>query len=351
MVELNDKESLKKQDLTIEKALEEFNSIFEKVSNLKNKIESEIVNINTVFDKTMNDIKQYFVEKHEELLKEENDLIEKLQNEVTKVKEKMENTLSEINEQIRLNDRINKIKNKLEKDDANLIKIISFISKIKNSMNIMNETIKKPLKNIKFNFLKEKKSLNFEEYNINNMNNINQFNVDSKILDESNRKEEFLNLIFEWSGFKNMVLLYRGTKDGMNSKNFHKKCDNQGKTITLFRNIKGNIFGGYASIPWSTESGTWKSAPESFVFTLTNEFNIKPTKLLSKHNQKEYKEVYHHESYGPTFGNDFGLYSDFHGWACKFQTYEEISGKSQSLITGENSSKLSINEIEVFKIE
>ena len=83
-------------------------------------------------------------------------MIEKLQNEVTKVKEKMENTLSEVNEQIRLNDRINKITNKLEKDDANLIKIISFISKIKNSMNIMNETIKKPLKNIKFNFLKEK---------------------------------------------------------------------------------------------------------------------------------------------------------------------------------------------------
>ena len=48
MVELNYKESLKKQDLTIEKAFEEFNSLFEKVSNLKNKIESEIVNINTV---------------------------------------------------------------------------------------------------------------------------------------------------------------------------------------------------------------------------------------------------------------------------------------------------------------
>ena len=105
-------------------------------------------------------------------------------------------------------------------------------------MNIMNETIKKPLKNIKFNFLKEKKSLNFEEYNINNMNNINQFNVDSKILDESNRKEEFLNLIFDWSGFKNMVLLYRGTKDGMNSNNFHKKCDNQGKTIIKIYSIK-----------------------------------------------------------------------------------------------------------------
>ena len=202
--------------------------ISEKVLNLKDKIEKEIININDLFDKTMNDIKQYFIEKHEELIKDEKELIEKLQNEVTKVKEKMENTLSEINEEIRLSERINKISNKIEKDDENLIKIISFISKIKNSITTMNETMKKPLKNIKFNFQKEKKSLNFEEYYI---INLNQFNVDSKILEESNRKEEFLNLIYEWVGCKKMTLLYRGTRDGMTSKHFHDKCDNQGKTI------------------------------------------------------------------------------------------------------------------------
>ena len=202
--------------------------ISEKVSNIKDKIEKEIININNLFDKTMNDIKQYFIEKHEELIKEENELIVKLQNEVTKVKEKMENTLSEINEEIRLSERINKISNKIEKDDANLMKIISFISKIKNSITTMNETLKKPLKNIKFNFQKEKKSLNFEEYYI---NNLNQFNADSKILEESNRIEEFLNLIYEWVGCKKMTLLYRGTRDGMTSKHFHDKCDNQGKTI------------------------------------------------------------------------------------------------------------------------
>ena len=275
-----------------------------------------------------------------------------MQNEVTKVKEKMENTLSEINEEIRLNERINKITNKLEKDDENLVKIISFISKIKNTMKIMNETMKKPLKNIKFNFQKENKSINFEEYNIND--NMSKFNVDSKILEESNRKDEFLNLIFEWSGYKNMTLLYRGTKDGMTSKHFHEKCDNQGKTITLYRNIKGNIFGGFASIPWSIEGETWKSAPESFIFTLTNVFNISPTKLQSKHDKKQCKEVYHRISYGPTFGNDFGLFEDFtkRGWAFKFKTYEDISGKSNSLLTGENENKeeLFINEIEVFKV-
>ena len=42
-----------------------------------------------------------------------------------------------------------------------------------------------------------------------------------------------------------MELLYRGTRDGMNSKNFHEKCDEKGPTITLFRNDKGNLFGGY----------------------------------------------------------------------------------------------------------
>ena len=140
----------------------------------------------------------------------------------------MENTLSEINEEIRLSDRINKISNKIEKDDENQVKIISFISKIKNSIKMMNETIKKPLKNIKFNFQKESKSLNFEEYNL---NNTMKLNTDSKILSESNRKDEFINLIYEWIGHKNMTLLYRGSKDGMTSKDFHEKCDNQGKTI------------------------------------------------------------------------------------------------------------------------
>ena len=140
----------------------------------------------------------------------------------------------------------------------------------------------------------------------------------------------------------------------MTSKVFHEKCDNQGKTITLYRNIKGNIFGGFASIPWSTEGGSWVSAPESFIFTLTNVFNIRPTKLLSKQDPKDYKEVYHNRIYGPTFGNDVGLYQDFtkSGWALKFKTYEDISGKSNSLITGENENytDLFINEIEVFKV-
>jgi len=59
------------------------------------------------------------------------------------------------------------------------------------------------------------------------------YNCDSTILDESGRKNELLQKIFEWSGYKKMELLYRGTRDGPESKIFHNKCKNQGPKISL----------------------------------------------------------------------------------------------------------------------
>ena len=271
---------------------------------------------------------------------------------MTKTKEKLENLLTETNEEIKLGERIKKITNKIEKEDKNIIKIISFISKIKESIQNMIETTSKPLKNIKFNFEEEKRTINFEEYSLFEEVDINK--IDSVILGESNRKGEFLKLLFEWTGCKNIELLYRGTRDGMTSKNFHDKCDNQGKTITLYKNNKGNIFGGYASISW-TKEGSWKDAPNSFIFTLTNNYNYKPTKFPKKIKNAECGEVYHSGGYGPTFGNDLGLYSNFNekGWALKFKTFQDILGKTNSLFTGnenENDSSLSIKELEVFKL-
>ena len=48
-----------------------------------------------------------------------------------------------------------------------------------------------------------------------------------------------------------MQLLYRGTRDGYEPKNFHDKCDNKGPTITLYQNEKC-IFGGYNSNSWAS---------------------------------------------------------------------------------------------------
>ena len=77
--------------------------------------------------------------------------------------------------------------------------------------------------------------------------------IDSKILSNSEKKNEYLKKIYEWSQYKSMELLFRGTRDGMNSRNFHEKCDNKGPNITLLRNDKGNIMGGFSPISWTCE--------------------------------------------------------------------------------------------------
>ena len=175
--------------------------------------------------------------------------------------------------------------------------------------------------------------------------------VDSIILKESQKGEEYLQKIYEWSGYKKMELLYRGTRDGDSSDIFHQKCDNQGPTICLFKNDKC-IFGGYASISW-TNSGNTKSAPNSFLFTLLNIYKTPPTKFdLSNENNG----VFHAKTDGPTFGSSTIYISQ--NYKVKSTTnfpthYSDTLGKGRSIFTGEtdnNYNNLNLKEIEVFKL-
>ena len=142
----------------------------------------------------------------------------------------------------------------------------------------------------------------------------------------------------------------------MTSNVFHNKFDNKGESITLIKNEKENIFGGYASISWtSPNSATWYSAPESFIFTLSNIYNTEPTKFPSKNDKKE---VYHSSGHGPCFGGgtDLGVYGDIlnsGGWSWFPNTYQDILDKGKSIFTGDSNNsnaKFKIKEIEVFKI-
>jgi hypothetical protein len=109
--------------------------------------------------------------------------------------------------------------------------------------------------------------------------------IDSLILDQSNRAEEFSKKIYEWTGYNDMELLYRGSRDGSTSKDFHDRCDNKGPTICLYKNDKDYIFGGYASISWTNDGG-YRPASDSFIFTLTNIHGTEPTKFPNKTKDK-----------------------------------------------------------------
>ena len=70
----------------------------------------------------------------------------------------------------------------------------------------------------------------------------------------------------------------------MTNINFHNKCDNQGPTIVLIQSDKDYIFGGFPSISWisndKNDSSAYHSAPESFLFTLENMYDILHLKNL-----------------------------------------------------------------------
>ena len=184
---------------------------------------------------------------------------------------------------------------------------------------------------------------------------------DSVILSESNKNNEFVKKLLEWSGYKAMKLLYRGTKDGAFAKNFHEKCDNQGPTITLCKNKEGYIFGGYSSNAWKSEGG-YCTSPNSFLFSLTNIFGTEPIKFPLIDNNSN-KSIYNNGSYMPTFGNGHDLnirdnFIDNNAQIYFTYTYKDTLGKGRAVFTGNiNDNDLSdgykyskIKEVEVFKL-
>ena len=131
-----------------------------------------------------------------------------------------------------------------------------------------------------------------------------------------------------------MELIYRGARDGSNSNIFHNKCDNQGPTICLFKNEKGNIFGGYTSISW-TSNGDYKFVNDCFIFTLTNIHGTAPTKYP---NINSNYSVYHHSGYGPVFGggNEICIYGNYLNSTSSSstigQSYQDLLGKGCSIL-------------------
>ncbi len=178
--------------------------------------------------------------------------------------------------------------------------------------------------------------------------------LDSVILRDSNKENYYFNKINEWINFNNLELIYRGSRDGTTADIFHKKCDNQGPTLCLYKNNKNNIFGGYSSISWTSAKGKYYSAPESFLFTLSNIYNIEPTKFPNS----DSNSVYHYYDYGPSFGGgvDIIIYQDFKNSNSNSgfpSSYQDVLGKGKSIFTGDlnnNNSDFKVEEIEVFKV-
>ncbi|KAL6612115.1 TLD-domain-containing protein [Neocallimastix sp. 'constans'] len=89
-------------------------------------------------------------------------------------------------------------------------------------------------------------------------------------------------------------LLFRKTRDGSTTKDFHDKCDNKGNTIVFIETTTGYKFGGYTELQWD-KSETGKKDNSTFIFSLN-----KRQKYTARNDNYS---IFCSKTLGPNFGN------------------------------------------------
>ena len=64
-------------------------------------------------------------------------------------------------------------------------------------------------------------------------------------------------------------LLFTASINGDGSNSFHEFCDGKGPTVTVVKGENGFIFGGYVTVPFSSDNKSHYD-DKAFLFSLTN---------------------------------------------------------------------------------
>ena len=116
--------------------------------------------------------------------------------------------------------------------------------------------------------------------------------------------------------------------------------------LYLYLKMKMDI---YASIDL-TSYGNYRSATDSFIFTLTNKYNIEPTKFPNTDTRYSIND---NSNSGPRFGGGHDIYIGFTSNYTNFPSsaYKDVLGKGYSIFKGNNDNyNFNLKEIEVFKL-
>jgi len=168
LIDINDKDSLKSNNISYKESITEFDEFFKKMKNIKQKIEEEIEDINNSHKKIMEEITSSFNDQRFQINKKEKQLKLELDEKVTDVKNDLEICLRESNDIISSFERIYKTIKIYEKKNIILeeLKSLYYISEINKNNEIAKELLRKPIKNINI-ILNKGDVLNYKEYYFN----------------------------------------------------------------------------------------------------------------------------------------------------------------------------------------
>ena len=257
MLEITDDEPWKKENITIDKSKGDFDKAFEKVNSLKDSIENEIDKINKLYDKIYSEVTKSFEIKYEKLIKQENEIKEELQNKVTQTKEKLENFLTESNDIIRVCEKINKGIKSLEKEEEkNMIKVLSYVAKMKTNKEDTNSVLIKLMKSLDMKFQEDQTNIKYEEYFFNWIQNPKNIQIkDIKLhsanvtwdIDDINinkidkSKLKYRIIIRELKKGEKFKQIYEGSEKKFLIENLSKNSSYEIGIYSIFENLMSNI--------------------------------------------------------------------------------------------------------------
>jgi hypothetical protein len=164
--------------------------------------------------------------------------------------------------------------------------------------------------------------------------------------------------IFSNLGWKNFRLLYRGSRNGLNSPDFHKHCDGHSNTLIIIADTNGYQFGGFTPVVWETGNSSKKDeSVKSFIFTLKNPHGLSAQIFRLKSKSHAICCCCYISSSFPGFafggGHDMGVCRHCNTEAQSYTnfgiSYDNNTGVAgQSFFTG--SRNFTVQEIEVVEI-
>jgi hypothetical protein len=148
--------------------------------------------------------------------------------------------------------------------------------------------------------------------------------IDKKISSYYNKK----NAPYDFS------LLYRSSRDGIDTSSFHRNCDKKGATIWIAK-IKDStqLIGGYNPLDWGGYD--WKTTEDSFIFNFAN--NSTKVSYVSKARSA----IFCRYDHGPVMGN---LKCDNNNWY--YRVYEDGHRYPEIGIPG----SFEVEDYEVFQV-
>jgi hypothetical protein len=143
-------------------------------------------------------------------------------------------------------------------------------------------------------------------------------------------------------------------RDGFDAKEFHRRCDGRGNTLTVILDTEGNVFGGFTPAKWESSERDYAKADQSlksFVFSLKNPGSVL-ARMFELKKERKHQAIVCNSDWGPHFSDI--VVSNRCNANSKSNTYLGLAYNNDTGVVGykffTGSQSFQVKEIEVFEM-